>query len=166
MQLLLLRHAKSDWSTGEPDHERPLSKRGQHDARRMGEWFARNAMPPTLVICSTARRARQTLELFNQTADIPGSIIHSSPRLYHAGLQPLLALIGEHRQQSSLMLVGHNPGLDQLLVHLVDAPLPRTKKGKLMTTATLAVLELDTPTGTESPASAKLVQLVRPKDLD
>ena len=166
MQLLLLRHAKSDWSTADPDHERPLSSRGRQDASRIGEWFAGHHKPPARVVCSTAVRARQTLERFNQAAGIPAGRIEFSPQLYQASLQHLLAVIGGHHALTSLMLVGHNPGLDNLLMHLCGAGLPRTESGKLMTTANLAVLEKFSPGHRKSDHSEafRLVVLQRPHD--
>ena len=62
-RLVLLRHAKSDWPDDVPDHERPLARRGRRDAPAAGRWLRKSGYVPDLVLCSTARRARETWQL-------------------------------------------------------------------------------------------------------
>src|SRR5262249_60816733 len=88
--LLLLRHAKSDWSTEEPDERRPLSKRGRRDAPAAGRWLAEHAPPLDLVVCSTAIRAQRTWALAGAELD-PAPNMVPDERLYAAPAAPLPA---------------------------------------------------------------------------
>ncbi len=111
-RLMLLRHAKSDWSRGDlADRERPLAPRGRNAAPKIGAYMARHALEPDLVLCSPALRTRQTLELvlpsFNRKPDVA-----IDDRLYGAGSDELLEVIREADPAGhSLLLIGHNPGL-------------------------------------------------------
>lgn len=121
-QLWLLRHAKSSWDDPAlADHDRPLAPRGQKAARRIGRWAAAHGVAPDLVLCSTAVRAQATLELVAATLDLPH--IEIDEGLYHAGASNLLdRLRGVAPEVSEAMLVGHNPGLHELLGVLAPPP--------------------------------------------
>ena len=84
-RLLIMRHAKSDWGTpGEPDFDRPLAKRGQRDAPRMGEWLRAQGLVPDLVLASPARRAQETASKVCKVLDIEKQSIQWEPRIYDA----------------------------------------------------------------------------------
>ena len=162
--LWLLRHAKSAWNTNAPsDFERPLAKRGRRDAPKMGQWLAGKQVTVDRVVCSTATRARQTLKGVCEHWPVASATLTYSDDLYHAGTQTLVTeLHGASHAEQSLMLVGHNPGLDSLLVRLVGRDqVPQTDNYKMMTTAALAQVELE---GWQA-KSGRLLALIRPKEL-
>src|SRR3979490_3560437 len=119
-RILLLRHAKSAWSDpGASDYERPLNRRGQDAARRIGPYLDRHRLVPEYVLCSTATRARETWDLV--AAEIPAAPPpYYDERLYNAAPGSILDVL---RQASpaikSLLLVGHNPGLQELSTLLI-----------------------------------------------
>ena len=165
--LLLMRHAKSAWDAPfTHDAERVLSKRGRRDAPRMGEWMADSGLIPDLVLCSSAVRARQTAEAVLERLDLPPSTIRYEPRLYSAAVDVLLGVVADcPPDRRNVLLVGHNPGLEDLCLYLCGSDLPRTPKGKLMTTAALALIELPEAWSELSEGSGNLLKLIRPKDL-
>jgi phosphohistidine phosphatase len=119
--LLIMRHAKSAWSQEDiPDQERPLNKRGKHDAPRMGDLLKGEGLLPDLIISSTAKRARSTVELVAEASDYDGeirweeSLYATGPEAYIAVLRTLPAEVGR------VMVVGHNPGLEELVAMLTD----------------------------------------------
>jgi phosphohistidine phosphatase len=164
--LILMRHAKSDWPQNlRRDFDRPLAPRGEKDAPRMGKWLQKHGLVPDLVVSSPAQRARATAELLVGKLHIRRKRIVFDDRIYEAGLRQLLDVIASRGADSdTLLLVGHNPGLEELLAHLASEPPPRDGRGKLMTTAAVAVLEFNGAIGTR-PGSGRLQQLVRPREL-
>ncbi|MEU3254594.1 histidine phosphatase family protein [Streptomyces sp. NPDC006997] len=114
-RLVVLRHAKSAWPDGVPDHDRPLAPRGRRDAPAAGRVLAEAGRLPDLVLCSTAVRARQTWELAAaQVTTLPR--VRHDPRLYAADVPALLAAVHEVPSEvGTLLLVGHNPGLADLV---------------------------------------------------
>ncbi len=165
-QLWLFRHAKSDWDKHVPDSKRPLSKRGKKNAIRMGQWMSENRLIPDHIISSTAERAFQTCEFLQQGFQGEINVPVWDERLYMADHNTLLQVIQEQSNHvEKLMLVGHNPGLDDLLKFLCGEDLPLTGKGKLMTTSTLAVVELTDTWSNIKPSENHLVQLSRPKEI-
>ncbi len=166
--LYIMRHAKSDWSTGDIDFDRPLTKRGINNAARMGKWLATNNHVPGLIVCSSAVRARQTLEQVRDSfkAYPDDKIIHER-RLYLADESLLLDKILLYRHAAeSLMLIGHNPGLDYLVDRLANNALARNASGKLMTTAALAVFEYNDENFNPGEDKPNAMQLIRPRELD
>ncbi|MFC9287407.1 SixA phosphatase family protein [Streptomyces sp. NPDC057052] len=122
-RLVVLRHAKSAWPQGVPDHERPLAPRGLRDAPAAGRALARAGHLPDLALCSTAVRARRTWELASARWDTAPPVRYE-PRLYAADVPGLLAVVrGTPPEVRTLLLVGHNPGLRELVLDLAaDAP--------------------------------------------
>lgn len=112
--LILLRHAKSDWSASVPDFDRPLAERGRAQAPRAGRWLANNAGPIDLAIVSPAQRARETWDLVSaQLAPAPPA--HFDDRVYAASADELLEVLRDVPDDvRRVVLVGHNPGLEQL----------------------------------------------------
>ena len=121
-RLLLLRHAKSAWSEpGASDHERPLNRRGQEAAPRIGAYLARHGLIPDGVLCSTARRTRETWDLVAAAA--PGAPAAAYlDRLYDAA-PPALLDVFRHAAPgaTSVLVVGHNPGLQEVATQLIAA---------------------------------------------
>jgi phosphohistidine phosphatase len=168
LRLLLLRHAKS--SRDDPsldDVERPLNARGRRDAPAMAAFMAAEGYVPDVVLCSSAVRTRETLELLAQTLELP--TVRYDRRLYLAEPETILARIarsgGAARQ---LMVVGHNPGLHALALDLVGKG-PRKDLERLATkfpTCALAVIDLPAADWrTLSPRSGRLVHFAVPRDL-
>ncbi|WP_210571060.1 histidine phosphatase family protein [Streptomyces sp. GESEQ-4] len=117
-RLVILRHAKSAWPDGVPDHDRPLAPRGRRDAPAAGIALAEADCLPDLALCSTAVRARQTWELASDQWGTPPPVNHD-PRLYGADVPDLLSVVHDvSAEVETLLLVGHNPGLEELVLAL------------------------------------------------
>ncbi|NEC92575.1 histidine phosphatase family protein [Streptomyces sp. SID12501] len=117
-RLVVLRHAKSAWPMGVDDHDRPLGPRGLRDAPAAGRALADADCLPDLTLCSTAERARRTWELAAAEWGTPPPVRHD-PRLYGADVPELLAVVREVPPAvGTLLLVGHNPGLEELVLEL------------------------------------------------
>jgi len=166
-QLLILRHAKSDWAGDLDDFSRPLSNRGSNDAPRIGQWLVLNKFEPDLIISSPALRAKQTAQTISQALGTADDKLIFDKRLYLADLQNLLNVIGQCNESvSRLLITGHNPGLETLLKYLCTDQLPLTDDGKLLTTANLAIVSLSLPWNNDLQGNGELMQLIRPRDLD
>ncbi|MFI7412797.1 SixA phosphatase family protein [Streptomyces sp. NPDC049627] len=125
-RLVVLRHAKSAWPDGVADHERPLAPRGRRDAPVAGRMLADADCLPDLALCSTAARARETWELASAQWGTPPPVRHE-PRLYAADVPDLLAVAHEVSPEvGTLLLVGHNPGLEELVLELAGEGLDDT----------------------------------------
>jgi phosphohistidine phosphatase SixA len=118
-KLILLRHAHAEAAApGQPDRERPLSREGLAEAEAAGLWLKSHGHVPDRILCSPATRTLQTLE---QVLGALGYLEQrSEPRIYEATPGTLLQLVDEHRDCATLMLVGHNPGLEQAVALLSD----------------------------------------------
>jgi phosphohistidine phosphatase len=142
-ELLLLRHGKSDWSTGVDDYHRPLKDRGKRGAQRIGVWLAQQNAVPDLIVTSPAERALVTAQKLCKAMGFGDAGIQRDRRIYAAGIDELLAVLSDCPQDAGrVMLVGHNPGLEELLVWLARETVPVTDDGKLLPTATLARLQM------------------------
>ena len=166
-QLYLLRHAKSDWNVPVSDHDRPLNKKGERDSLLIGEWMQRNNLIPDCIISSHSARTRQTIMNVCLSLDFDSMDIYWKEELYHANHQVLLAeCIKFMNKYDTVMLVAHNPGLDELLEYLCpENELVYTEDAKLMTTACFAQIELPSDIKNITFQSGKLNQLVRPSEL-
>jgi phosphohistidine phosphatase len=167
-RLIIMRHAKSDWTSGTTaDFDRPLSKRGKREGQGMGRYLAEQQLVPERIISSPALRARQTTELVADEIGITTDEIIWLEKIYAALLKDLLSVIEAYAENlCSLMLVGHNPGLDELLCFLARERAVPTSKGKLMTTSSIAILNYGAARISTKPRSASLELLIRPKELD
>jgi len=166
-ELILIRHGKSSWDSGAAsDFERPLNRRGMKDSRRLGRFIAERNWEPHWVITSPALRASTTCDLVCEPLEVPSTRIWRDRRVYDASLQTLKNVIGETPDlPGRLFMVGHNPGLESLLLELCPSA-PVMDNGKLFTTANLARIELSGRWDDLSEGSGKLLELVRPSDLD
>lgn len=144
-RLMLLRHAKSDWPEGVADHERPLASRGRDAAPVIGRYMAGQGLLPDLAVVSTARRAQETWKLASANfAMVPTA--RPERRLYDATADDLLAVIRQvDRAVGAVLLVGHNPGLEDLALRLVGAsnPVEVARLQRKFPTGALAVLDFD-----------------------
>ncbi|HLH91937.1 MAG TPA: histidine phosphatase family protein [Xanthobacteraceae bacterium] len=121
-RLLLLRHAKSSWAEpGASDHDRPLNRRGEEAAPRIGAYLRRHQLIPDGVLCSTAQRARATWDLVAAEAPAAPPAIYEA-RLYEATPRTLLDVFRHApRDARSVLVVGHNPGLQEVATQLIAA---------------------------------------------
>lgn len=161
--LLLLRHAKSDWSGGEADFDRPLNARGRAAAARMGTELAHEAIDQ--IGCSPARRTRETLDLLSLSSPVT-----FDPRIYEAGIGQLAEVIGEtDGDVRCLLLVGHMPAIAGVALWLArgdeGAEYRRVSGG--YPTAALARLKLEIDRWGDLASGCGLVErFVRPNELD
>ena len=115
-ELILLRHAHAESaSVGQADRDRPLSATGVQEARDAGEWLRGQGLRPDRVLCSPAARTRDTLA---ELGDIGATDMREDAAIYEASVGGLIALVDAHRDANRLLLVGHNPGLEQLVALL------------------------------------------------
>jgi phosphohistidine phosphatase len=158
--LLLLRHAKSSWDDPTlADHERPLAPRGRKAAKRIREHLRREDASVSLVLCSSARRARQTLDLV-----APGGQVEIEPELYGASAGELLERLRRVPDDAgTVMLVGHNPAIQDLLVSLVEEP--GDLAVRKFPTGALATLAVSGPWHSLGAGQAGLQGLVTPREL-
>lgn len=160
--LYLLRHAKSSW--GEPglrDFDRPLNARGREAASLVGSYVGRKNLRPDLLLVSPATRARETAVLVAASAGLTPGLLLYDERIYEADAARLLAVVSSVEDSArAAMLVGHNPGLEDVLALLSGEARP-------MPTAALACLALDVGKWDEArPGAGRLEWLVTPQDLD
>lgn len=120
--LYLLRHAKSSWKDETlSDIERPLNGRGRKAAQTIGDFLKREGIIPDLVLSSSAVRARQTTDLLLKAANF-STDLRFDERIYEAGAQKLLEVVKQvEKSKKSVLLVGHNPGLEEFLEVLTGA---------------------------------------------
>ena len=164
--LILLRHGKSDWNTSEDDFDRPLKKRGKNASRQVGKWLGAHARTPDFVISSPAKRAMQTAEISCAAMDIDGKNIYKRKHIYLATPEELLYVLEDcPKEAKRVMLVGHNPGLEELLYYLVDGRITMPVDGKIMPTATLAILDMPDEWAKLENGSGNLEFLIRPKEI-
>jgi len=169
MRLMLLRHAKSDWSQpGLGDRARPLNPRGRKAAPKVGAYMARHALVPDLVVTSTATRVRETLDLVLPAFKRPPKVKHDA-RVYEAESDALLDVLKETPFEiQSLLLVGHNPGLAELAELLIASGKTeaRTRLAAKFPTAALAVIDFaGDDWGKLRPRSGRLERFIVPKGL-
>jgi phosphohistidine phosphatase len=172
-RLYLLRHAKA--VAAEPsadDFARELAARGHADATRLGVWLAERKLRPALVLCSPARRTAETWQDISQAFEkppepqFPHALYLASPHLILAELRKVAA------KSESLMVVGHNPGLESLALHLAKRPRGDKAKDRVRAmaegfpTCALGIFEFDIDKWKDLAAGeGELLHYVRPKDM-
>ncbi|CAD7023342.1 histidine phosphatase family protein [Pseudorhizobium halotolerans] len=160
-RLLLLRHAKSAWPDAVADHERPLAERGEKAAPAMGNYMAREHLIPDLALVSDARRTRQTWELVQRR--LPAEVAtRIDPTIYEAPAGRLLDTIRALGDSAAtLLLIGHNPGLQDLALMLTGDALAAKYP-----TAALAVIDFPVADWRQvGPGSGLLTRFVTPRSL-
>ena len=159
--LLLLRHVKSSWKDPSlTDHDRPLNKRGRKTAPRMGRLMHETGLCPDLILCSTATRARETLQLMltELSKNVP---VTFRAELYHCDVAQLLGVLREVAEPAaSVLVVGHNPDLELFLEHV-------TGQSERLSTGALARIEFDLSAWSEliDATRGTLVSISRPREL-
>jgi phosphohistidine phosphatase len=176
--VVLLRHAKSAWPDV-PDHDRPLARRGRRDAPVMGRWLRAAGYPPDQVMCSTARRARETWQLALARLGATPPVSFDS-RVYQASATQLLGLVrGTPSAAKTLLIVGHDPAVPELALALAAAsqladvgcvsdagpPAAFDRMRAKFPTAAIAILEFTGSWDELVPGSAQLTRFVTPRDL-
>ena len=159
--LLIMRHAKSSWDNSHvADHDRPLNRRGQEDAPRVGRFLLREELVPDLIISSTAERALATAEAVALASDYAAAII-TTRNLYHAGPEEIVEVVRRRAGDAGrLLVVGHNPGMEELLSEL-------TGVYERFTTANVAHLtpSIDDWSAFSLESRCQLLNIWRPKEL-
>jgi len=168
-ELILLRHAKSEWKQAElADIERPLSDRGKKNASKMGLWLKEQALIPDLILVSPSQRAQQTLRRICSEFSANAITVDA---LYLADLPTLLHTLSEAPQAERVMIIGHNPGLEALFEFLNHETSPNasndtsTKQVTLFPTCSLAHFVLPQAWSTLEKGDGKLLQFIRPKEI-
>ena len=162
--LILLRHAKSDYPLGVGDHDRPLAARGLRDAPVAGRWIAEHCPPPDLVLVSSAERAQRTWEI--ASAECPDVVSPTTEtRIYEASSATLAEIVSEIPESvTSEILVGHNPGLEDLALRVARGGDPEALAALREKYPTSGIAVLQSPgTWAELVSSADLVAFAVPR---
>ncbi len=166
IELSILRHAKSDWDQSCSDFDRPLNGRGRRDAISIGQWLGTKQYHPDAIYSSPAQRAAETARAVCAGTGIGTDTIHWDEQLYLASLETLLQVIANiPATQRRVLLIGHNPGLEDLLQFLSPDADQYVHRGKLLTTATFAQLSISGSWIQLKRHCAELEQFIRPRDL-
>ncbi len=168
--IYLARHAKSSWmSTALKDFDRPLNKRGEKDAVKIGDELVRLDWLPEKIIASPAIRAKQTCEAYCEILAYPVINVEWNSGIYAAHTITLLHILASLNETiKSVMLIGHNPAMEDLLVHLCgysEVIEQQQRDGKIFTTANIAKLTADSLWTDLVMDEVKLNNLLRPKEI-
>ncbi len=166
LYLYIMRHAKSDWSGPQiSDFERPINKRGTKNAMRIGEWMNENNHIPQKIISSPAVRAKETIELVTeQISKFNLEDLTYEDELYLAGFTQLIEFINTYKDKvQSLMLVGHNPGIENLVNYLCDRS---GDKETIVTTANLFIFKFSSDSFNTAVDTIELVEAIKPRELN
>ena len=162
-RLLLMRHAKSDWVTGDGDPLRPLARRGVRDAVKMGKWFS-DLRLPHIILCSTARRTTETLDFLEiGSGRNLISITKNINELYHCSFDSLREIIEGCDVQGDVMVIGHNPALEQLLLWLLEDTKFLHTYQKPFPTGAIYELRIEAGLAKLEKGSATVLNFMRPK---
>lgn len=166
-RLFLMRHAKSSWDDpGLADHDRPLAPRGRRASKLIADHLRRERIGPSLVLCSSARRTEETWEriasgLHEETE------VRIEGDLYAASSGALLARLHRVKDEAeSVMLIGHNPAIQELALDLARSGPEVERVERKFPTAALATLVVEGSWRELAPGSAKLVAFVKPRELE
>lgn len=170
-QLLLLRHAKSDWNNATlSDHARPLTPAGRRAAQAIRQAMQELGLTPDVVLVSSARRTRQTLELLEPFEETP--IVELMDQLYLATAPQMLRILhGVAETARSVLLIGHNPGMHQLALTLAGAqamtnPTPELRRlAEGYPTAALTEFSIPGPWWSLDEGGGRLLRFLVPRDL-
>lgn len=169
-RLYLLRHAKSSWDAPEQrDFDRPLAARGRRAADALGKAMKRRGLQPDLVLCSSAARAAETWRRIAAALPAPPPVRWLRSLYLAAPSRQLERLRAVEASVETLLLVGHNPGIENLAAQLAGPGSDRGALERLSTkypTGALAGFELDAPWSELAPGGARLVEFTTPKDLE
>ena len=163
-ELWLLRHAKAKRDDTMKDFDRPLKKRGKRTAWELGVWLHQQGLVPDWVLSSPAKRAMATTTRVLEAMDTMDLTVMRDKRLYEDMEQLLVALAECPANTERVLLVGHNPALEELLIHLVGLT-NLSNHDKLLPTATLARLAMPDDWTRLSKRCAQVVAIITPKSL-
>jgi phosphohistidine phosphatase len=161
-----MRHAKSDWSGPQKsDFERPINGRGRKNAVRVGQWMSDNNYIPQRIISSPATRAKETIELVTeQISKFNHEDLIFQDDLYLAGFTQLIEIINTYQNDAqSLMLIGHNPGIENLVNYLCSQS---GNSETSVTTANLFIFEYADNHFNPVADSCKLIEVIKPRELN
>ncbi|MDP3331762.1 MAG: histidine phosphatase family protein [Methylococcaceae bacterium] len=163
-EIFLLRHGKADRPEGVADFDRPLKKRGRQDSKWIGRWLLDRKVLPDLVLSSPALRTLQTAQLVCKQLAIDAEAIVLNPDIYEAEATTLLSILKNCPNTArKVLLVGHNPGLEELLLKLVGSctePLP--DDASRLSTAAMVQVVFKGSWDQLAEGGAKWVTLIRP----
>ncbi len=164
-ELILLRHAKSSWENDAAnDFARPLNRRGERDAPRIGNWLRDQGFYPDLILASPAERAKQTILAVSEAMEGKPEQIVWERGIYEANISTLLEVIrGISDDARRVLLVGHNPGLESLALYLIG-PGAELEYG-FMKTATVVRIAMPSHWIDVGQNSGKLLQVMQPREL-
>ena len=166
LYLYIMRHAKSDWSGPQiSDFERPINRRGTRNAIRIGQWMNENNYIPQKIISSPALRTKETIELVTeQISKFNLEDLTYEDELYLAGFTQLIEFINTYKDKvQSLMLVGHNPGIENLVNYLCDRS---GDKETIVTTANLFIFKFSSDSFNTAVDIIELVEAIKPRELN
>jgi phosphohistidine phosphatase len=159
-RLILMRHAKSDWSFSAPDHDRALNARGRKSAAALGQWLHREGHKPQEAFVSTSLRTRQSWDLLGLSC-----VVHYAPALYHAEAETILEVL-RGAERECVLLLGHNPGICAF-AHLMVAEAPCHERfADYPTGATLVADVAARDWSALEPRSGRVVDFVVPRELN
>jgi len=159
--IYLLRHGKSDWDADfDRDRDRPIGKRGRRAARKIARFMETNDIHPDIILCSDALRTRQTIGHVLDELEWPQSLVRYDERLYLAPVERLYEVIRELTDESSALVVGHEPTLARAAARMTETP------DIDVPTATLVGIALDIEGWQETEdESGRLTLHVKPRSL-
>ena len=164
-RLILTRHAKSDWQSGDDDPARPLNKRGRRAAPVIGRWLEANGHLPDLVLCSDARRTRETMTLIlAEWQNWPP--VRQRKSLYQASAARILEILHAETGADAIMVIAHNPGIGQLADALLDDSPGHPRFEDYPTAATTVIGFQEDDWAKIEPGMGRLIDFTIPADLD
>ena len=165
--LLLLRYAKLDGARmGQADFDRPLNEHGRQTVMNMALLMQNEHLVPEEIVSSDAERARETTLALCRFSEIDSSIISWRHSIYEASLETLLNVVAQTSEKThTLLLVGHNPGIERLVRHLADESLQQWTQGHLIPIAALCHLSFSGLWRDISRACSVVNRIARPRQL-
>lgn len=161
-QLFIMRHAQAVAGEYGADFQRSLTSHGQLQAQAIGNWLAKREERPQHIFASSAHRARQTAELVSDQLS-PAPSLSVQANLYQVTVLELIRLVTQQTEKNrSLMLIGHNPTLEDFLYGLVDVPAGQTLK---LQPGSVAIIDIQSVWSQLSRANCRLLQLIHANDL-
>lgn len=166
-RLVIMRHAKSDWPDGVPDHERPLLERGHREAPLAGKWLLKHKVVPDFILCSSSLRTRQTCTWICKELGDKAPTPKLEDDLYAASAQRMLTVINHVPDTvTTLMIVAHMPGVQDLAMHLASRDSDHDAYMDAATrypTSAFTVLELEKPWAELDGQDARLTHFTVPR---
>jgi phosphohistidine phosphatase len=162
LRLILTRHAKSAWDDpATEDHDRPLNARGQRQARELGDWLASRGYDPEEVLCSSAKRTRETWACVESAVLLTRPEVHILPKLYGADPVKLTSVLqGAH--MPVVMLIAHNPGIADFAAMLLEREPSDPEFRRYPTSATSVIDFFEDSWAKTGPGKGQLLEFFRP----